>query len=1268
MPSGEELPPAESAREGDPAGVLRYVRELIEVAERSDQDFIVEEMMIEALHSATDLSERILIKIGDGEGKVPDGLIEAADAWHALVGANVDDHITPQMRSMYPELAGRVLFFGYTAQGRPEDLATAVALDEPWVVDSLSTLVRQVRDLKLALDAVGVGFTLRHGAEQTGKVGHADAAVELLEAVLEVVGDVALDRLTVLVELGAALLARHQITREEADLRRCRDVLEEALSLAPPGAPSRAATMANLASVLLALQSEDLEELDRVIALACEARDAFNAAPQAVGITKTIVSALGERFALSGDSADLVLAVGAAREGLAIEGGDEEARLALEKFILSAEESARADLSDGVERLQRYEKHGAPGDLEAAEASLQLVADVAAPGTTDRAIALSGLGLVLIKRHERSAEPSILNEALEHLEAALRDSGGDHSITPALLLNWGDGLTRKYEHTFARQDLEAAIVAYRDGLTEPPPSVTGAALLRAALGHALRMMWERNGESARLNEAIDLLDAAAPDLPAGSDAYALARARLAAAMMFRYETRGDLDDLHAAVAAAREAVDATDEQAPARGVRESGLARALAARGVRIGTPGDLNEAIALLKGLIEREPRSRTLSNRLSTVGAVLLDRYDAHRAPADLSAAIDHLERSLKLTDEEDPGRAGRLANLGNALMRNYEAVHSVGQLERAVDVQREAARLAAGRPDHASYLGGLGACLAFLYEEKDDEALLAEAVTAYRRGCREAAAESPNVELVLARNWGRFATLREAWPEAAEAYRHAVNATEELFRRQPVRADQEAWLALAAPVPAMAAYALARAGQVDEAVVALERTRTLLLSDALNRDRAELQGLRDDGAGDLVAAYQAAAERVQALERGALIGVEEEAPFARDTLAQARRELNGVIRQIQAVPNHETFLAMPVFEDVRAAAADTPLVFVLAAEPGGMILRVGDEKPTLLPDLSLSDVVDHIREYFSLYGQPAFRAAIDKITAWLWPVLAGPLLDKVRATHIVIVPVGLLALLPVHAAWRPEDNRPDRRRYALDDALITYAPSAIILRHARAQADVDATRLVVASDGAALAYADREVDEAAAHFGDAITAVQALSELPRLLADGDALHLACHAETDVQEPLRSHLAMGGEFLTAAELMSRRSVRMRLAVLSACETALRGTELPDEAVGLSAALLEAGAAGVVASLWRVPDQGTLALMSRVYELWRLDGLAPGEALRRAQQWVRDASNAELRERFGDVPEFGDREVPEWLRPDWSEAHNLQAPYHWAAFTYTGA
>ena len=118
--------------------------------------------------------------------------------------------------------------------------------------------------------------------------------------------------------------------------------------------------------------------------------------------------------------------------------------------------------------------------------------------------------------------------------------------------------------------------------------------------------------------------------------------------------------------------------------------------------------------------------------------------------------------------------------------------------------------------------------------------------------------------ARNWGRWASARRSWTEAAEAYHAAMDLTDRLFRTQLFRSHKEAWLREAKALPAHAAYALARSGDASGAVQALERGRALLLSESLQRDRANLDHLMDLGHQDLAESYRQAADRVHDLSR--------------------------------------------------------------------------------------------------------------------------------------------------------------------------------------------------------------------------------------------------------------------------------------------------------------------------------------------------------------------------------------------------------------------
>ena len=178
--------------------------------------------------------------------------------------------------------------------------------------------------------------------------------------------------------------------------------------------------------------------------------------------------------------------------------------------------------------------------------------------------------------------------------------------------------------------------------------------------------------------------------------------------------------------------------------------------------------------------------------------------------------------------------------------------------------------------------------------------------------------------------------------------------------------------------------------------------------------------------------------------------------------------------------------------------------------------------------------------------------------------------------------------------------------------------------------------------LPNAAREANAAAASVSSALILSGAQASRTRVLdelARHDVLHFACHGRADLLNPLDSGLALaGGERLTLEDVLLAR-LDVRLAVLSACETALPGARLPDEVIGLPNGLVQAGAIGVIGSLWSVPDMVTAELMTRFYTAWRCDGMEPAEALRQAQRSVRDDPN-----------------------------HAWSHPFYWAAFCYHGA
>ena len=143
---------------------------------------------------------------------------------------------------------------------------------------------------------------------------------------------------------------------------------------------------------------------------------------------------------------------------------------------------------------------------------------------------------------------------------------------------------------------------------------------------------------------------------------------------------------------------------------------------------------------------------------------------------------------------------------------------------------------------------------------------------------------------------------------------------------------------------------------------------------------------------------------------------------------------------------------------------------------------------------------------------------------------------------------------------------------------------------------------------------------------------------------LHLATHGIFDPDQPADSGLLLSttdreGQpidgFLRLQDIYQLRAP-VQMVVLSACETAL-GKDVEGEGlIGVTRGFMYAGASSVVASLWKVDDAATAELMRLFYTNMLQHGMRPGEALRAAQNSIR-------------------------------QQRNWRSPYYWAAFTLQG-
>lgn len=179
---------------------------------------------------------------------------------------------------------------------------------------------------------------------------------------------------------------------------------------------------------------------------------------------------------------------------------------------------------------------------------------------------------------------------------------------------------------------------------------------------------------------------------------------------------------------------------------------------------------------------------------------------------------------------------------------------------------------------------------------------------------------------------------------------------------------------------------------------------------------------------------------------------------------------------------------------------------------------------------------------------------------------------------------------------------------------------------------------------------------------------TELENRLGSYSILHLATHGAVVANAPSQSFVVLGsGEHITLEDIRQSWNLsHAELVVLSACETAVGSAELGSgvEILGLGYQIQEAGAMGVLASLWKVSDQGTQVLMGAFYDALG-QGMTKAEALQAAQNALitNDFSAVGGTRATGELVEIATGQPLQTNNASESLAH----PYFWAPFILIG-
>ncbi len=660
------------------------------------------------------------------------------------------------------------------------------------------------------------------------------------------------------------------------------------------------------------------------------------------------------------------------------------------------------------------------------------------------------------------------------------------------------------------------------------------------------------------------------------------------------------------------------------------LARILNNGATTLQRTGDLRRAaLKLEEALSIAEQRNERLGQSF-----VLNNLGNVYQRQGDYEAALGYYSKSLEIKRQEGNPREviTSLSNLGlnqHYVGRDREALVT---LTAALSMARSsgAARLtASGLLNRAMVerkLGQTTDALADLREalalaesggDKSSIALILSSVaeTEFVLGQSPDALAKMRRALDLARDSGSRpdfaqvaepvgrALLRMGLDDEAEPVLREAMQTVESMRSDTVAREVNLRRFLSTHVRIYQALSelLVRRGKLEEALQIAERAKARVLVDVLRA------GGREAITGRMSTAEQSQEHALRAT-------------VARASPLVARRKAEGELAAFQT----RLYLTYPEIEFQRAAFEPASLAAIgtLLTDPAVAVIEyvVADETTFAFVLRGRRGLPPRVTVHKISTGETQVSALVNKLRGtiasrgydWaasarrLHQLLIEPALgDLVGATTLIVVPEGPLWQVPF-AVLQGAD-----RKLLIERSAIFYAPSLTALYLSARDRKPQPGRPTLlafanpdfAGQAAQLPGASREALSIAALYGQArskvYTSAQALESRVRAEASRySVLHFATHGSINDSNPLYSYLRLtpdprhGDDGLLEAREMLDLNLRAEVAVLSACDTARGVTANGEGVIGMSWALLVAGAASTVVSHWQVDSASTERFM----------------------------------------------------------------------------
>lgn len=306
---------------------------------------------------------------------------------------------------------------------------------------------------------------------------------------------------------------------------------------------------------------------------------------------------------------------------------------------------------------------------------------------------------------------------------------------------------------------------------------------------------------------------------------------------------------------------------------------------------------------------------------------------------------------------------------------------------------------------------------------------------------------------------------------------------------------------------------------------------------------------------------------------------------------------------------------------------------------------------------ELQNKVERYISLVtgAQTEPSAEPIRLSRELYSILIQPVRDVLNEKQqICVIPNKILFFLPFSSLISPQEKT------FLEEFVNFYAPSANIFIHCTRNAEKKAAQIteIILSVGnpafdpavfpglSNLKQAEMEAESIAKFYdrSEVLLGKAATKQAFRKsVAEADIIHFAGHYVVNPDLPLASSLLFakdGQDFeqsvLTNAELINEDLKRLKLVILSSCETGVESYLNGEGMLGLSRTFLALETPLVVASQWKVDSEATASLMKNFHRFRREQKLSTVAALRKAQLEMLNESK-------------------------------FKSPYYWAAFAAFG-